>query len=175
MSLLGDLCRESMVDFQGYADDTQNWLSFIPGQAGSHNLCYQTLQQCVQKVKLWMSTNFLHLNMDKTEFIVFCTKPQLLKSPWFPDIELDGDQIQAVSAVRNLHFHMDLHLKNDKHINNVTSKCIFLIKKISVVRNLLDMDAVCIIMQALVISRLDYCNSLLMGSTSINLINCKEY
>ena len=64
---------------------------------------------------------------------------------------------------------MDIHLKNDKHINNVTSKCIFLIKKISVVRKLLDMDTVCIIMQALVISRLDYCNSLLMGSTKCQL------
>ena len=106
---------------------------------------------------------------------MFCTKPQFLKSPGFPDIELDGDQIQAVSVVRNLGFHMDLHLKNDKHINNVTSKCIFLIKKISVVRNLLDMDTVHIIMQALVILRLDYCNSLLMGSTKYHLINCKGY
>ena len=43
MSPLGDLCRESRVEFQGYADDTQNWLSFIPGQVGSHELCYQTL------------------------------------------------------------------------------------------------------------------------------------
>ena len=37
------------------------------------------------------------------------------------------------------------------------------------VRKLLDMDTVCIIMQALVISRLDYCNSLLMGSTKYQL------
>ena len=102
MSPLGDLCRESGVEFQGYADDTQNWLSFIPGQVGSHEYCYQTLQQCVQKVKSWMSTNFLHLNTDKTEFIMFSTKPQLLKSPSFPDIELDGDQIHAVSVVRNV-------------------------------------------------------------------------
>ena len=107
----------------------------------------------------------LKAELSHIEFIVFCTKPQLLKSPGFPDIKLDGDQIQAVSAVRNLGFHMDLHLKNDKHITNVTSKCIFLIKKISAVRNLLDVDTVHIIMQALVISRLDYCNLLLMGST----------
>ena len=116
-----------------------------------------------------MSTNFLCLNTDKTEFIVFCTKPQLLKSPGFPDIEIDGDQIHDVSAVRNLGLYMVLHLKNDKHINNVTGKCIFLIKKISAVRKLLDMDTVCIIMQELVISRLDYCNSLLMGSTKYQL------
>ena len=169
MSPLGDLCRESGVEFQRYADDTQNWLSFIPGQVGSHDYCYQTLQQCVQKVKSWMSTNFLCLNTDKTEFIMFSTKPKLLKSPSFPDIELDGDQIHAVPVVRNLGFHMDLHLKNDKHINNVTSKCIFLIRKISAARNLLDMNTVCIIMQALVISRLDYCNSLLIGSTRYQL------
>ena len=100
---------------------------------------------------------------------MFFTKPQLLKSPSFPDIELDGDQIHAVPVVRNLGFHMDLHLKNDKHINNVNSKCIFLIKKISAARNLLDMNTVCIIMQALVISRKDYCNSLLMGSTKYQL------
>ena len=50
MSPLGDLCRESGVEFQGYAGDTQNWLSFIPGQVGSHEYCYQTLQQCVRKV-----------------------------------------------------------------------------------------------------------------------------
>ena len=129
----------------------------------------KTLQQCVLKVKLWMSTYFLCLNTDKTEFIVFCTKPQLLKSLGFPDFELDGDQIQAVSAVRNLGFDIDRHLKNDKHINNVTSKCIFLIKKISVVRKLLDMDTVHIIMYAFVILRLDYCNSLLMGSPKYQL------
>ena len=116
-----------------------------------------------------MLTNFLHLNTDKTEFIVLCTKLQLLKSPGFPDIELDGDQIQAVPVVRNLGFHIDIHLKNDKHINNVNSKCIFLIKKKSVVRKLLGMDTVCIIMQALVILRLDYCNLLLMGSTKCQL------
>ena len=111
-----------------------------------------------------------HLNnLNSHEFIMFSTRPQLLKSPRFPDIELDGDQIHAVSVVRNLGFHMDVHLKNDKHINNVTSKCIFLIKKISATRNLLDMNTVCIIMQALVISRLDYCNSLLMGSTKYQL------
>ena len=91
MCPLGDLCRESRVQFQGYADNTQNWLSFMSGQVGSHEYCYQTLQQCVHKVKSWMSTNFLHLNTDKTEFIMFSTKPQLLKLPSFPDIELDGD------------------------------------------------------------------------------------
>ena len=116
-----------------------------------------------------MSTNFLHLNTDKTEFIMFSTKPQLLKLSSFPDIELDGEQIHAVSVVRNLGFHMDLHLKNDKQINNVASKFIFLIRKKAAARNLLDMNTVCIIMQALVISRLDYYNSLLMGSTKYQL------
>ena len=133
------------------------------------SIATKLLQQCVQKVKSWMSTNFLCLNTHKTKFIMFSTKPQLLKSPRFPDIELDGDQIHTVSVVRNLGFLMDLHLKNDKHINNVTSKCIFLIKKISAARNLLNMNTVCINMQALVISRLDYCNLLLMGSTKYQL------
>ena len=160
MSPLGDLCRESGVEFQGYADDTKNWLSFILGQAGSQNFATKLFSNVFKR---W------NYRCHKTEFIVFCTKPQLLKSPGFPDIKLGGDQIQAASAVRNLGFHMDLHLKNDKYINSVTSKCIFLIKKISGDRNLLDIDMVCIIMQALVISRLDYCKSLLMGSTKDQL------
>ena len=92
---LGDLCRENGVQFQGYADDTQNWLSFIPGQVGCHEYCYQTLQQCVQKVMSWMSKNFLYLNTDKTEFIMFSTKPQLLKLPSFPDIELGWRSISC--------------------------------------------------------------------------------
>ena len=69
---LGELCRANGVSFEGYADDTQTYLSFSPisGSLNNQIECITKLENCIDAVWHWMQTNFLKLNKNKTEFII---------------------------------------------------------------------------------------------------------
>ena len=59
-----------------YADDTQLYLSFKPSQKLDMSECVTKLENCVRDIKLWMRTNLLKLNDEKTECILFGTQFQ---------------------------------------------------------------------------------------------------
>ena len=115
-----------------------------------------------------MMTNFLKLNNSKTEFIVFGVKQQLDKVDNI-EIKIGKDIIQNVPSVRNLGMHFDSELKHTVHVNKLTSTSYHTLHNISRVRNLLDKPTTQTLIQALVLSRLDYCNSLLLGIQKYNI------
>ena len=113
-------------------------------------------------VQTWMSFNFLKLNEDKTEYIMFGTRYQLARTEPL-DTKVGPAFISPVEGVRNLGFYMDNLLKNHHHINRICSQLFCIIKSVQAVHSRLDHDTTKIIIRALVLSRLDYCNSLLVG------------
>ena len=66
---LGNIIRTHSVKFHCYADDTQLYLS-KPEQCNQ----LTTLQACLKDIKTWMTRNFLLLNSDKREVIIFGPK-----------------------------------------------------------------------------------------------------
>ena len=60
-------------------------------------------------------------------------------------------------------------MKNTTHINKLCSTLYLTLKNIAKIRHKIDMDTTRILVQALVTSKLDYCNSLMLGSTEYNL------
>ena len=65
--------------------------------------------------------------------------------------------------MRDLSFWFDKELRGSVHINKITSSCIYTIRNVARIRHLLDPDTMKTLMQALVLSCMDYCNSLLLG------------
>ena len=119
---LGELCRAKGVSFQGYADDTQNYLSFwpMPGSLNNQTECIEKLEKCIDAVRHWMQTNFLKLNENKTEFIILGL-PKQLKKVGNINIRIGEDIISNVSALKNLGIFLDAELKHSIHINKLTS------------------------------------------------------
>ena len=70
---------------------------------------------------------------------------------------------------QNLGFFMDKYLKNRDHINRITSSTYNILRTVHQSRSLLDKHTTKIIVQALVLSKLDYCNSLLLGSSEYQM------
>ena len=76
-----------------------------------------------------MQANYLKLNDEKTEFIMFGMKKQLSKVP-STSITTGDDSIDSVNQVCNLGYHMDSELRNNIHINKLCRCCYVTLWKI---------------------------------------------
>ncbi|KAK3553718.1 hypothetical protein QTP70_007565 [Hemibagrus guttatus] len=107
-----------------------------------------------------MTAHQLKLNPSKTELLVIPGDPspaQVLA------ISLSNSMISPSATARNLVVTMDNQLSFSSHVTNVTRSCRFLLYNIRRIRPFLSTQATQVLVQSLVILRLDYCNSLLAG------------
>ena len=145
-----------------YADDTQIYLDLTPNTITSS---IEQLQKCLSAVQSWMAENKLKLNPDKTEFIVLGTEKQQTKlADHFP-IDIMGNKFSPCSKVKNLGVIFDSTLSMSKHVSLVCKSCFYHIRDFSRIRRLLSKSVAVTLANALVGSRLDYCNSLMHGIT----------
>ena len=160
---LNHICREHDVLFQSYADDQQIYLSFSTDQSRRKEKCLEYLERCISDIHLWMRTNLLKLNDEKTELIVLGTSQQLNRVGDVT-IMIGNDTIPPVPSVWNLGIHFDKELKWVVHINHLTSNFYHLLRKVAHVWCLLNEEATKTITQALVLSKIDYSNSIYQGA-----------
>ena len=108
-----------------------------------------------------MRTNKLKLNDEKTEVVPFGTRQQLEKLGEDNnfEIKIGSAVIKPTPSARNFSFHMEAQLKSQ---TNITKVCGTAYSTLKIVRvwNLLTPEAAKIVIQGLVISKLDYCNGL---------------
>ena len=125
-----------------------------------------------------MNVNYLQLNGDKTELIHLGFPQQLAKCcEILPgNIILLGDHIKQAAQVHNLGYWIDLSLKNHSHINKTVQSSYLLLKGIARICPFLMLESCRLIIDGLITSQLDYCNSLLArGPAIMNLENYKLY
>ena len=116
---LGDICRSHGIACMCYADDTQLYLSFKLSQKLDMSECVSKLENCVRDIKLWMRTNLLKLNDEKTECILFGTQFQLSKIEDFS------------TTVRNLGYFMDSQMKRKEHISRICRSTYLTLKNLT--------------------------------------------
>ena len=165
---IGDICRKHQVAFHLYADDTQIYLSFKPSRPSSKHECIAKIEKCIEEIGIWMTQNLLKLNSNKMEFTLMGTQQQLSKLDNI-SLHIGSDTIKPTDHVRNLGFIMDSLLKNGSHINKITSSSYCKLCDIARIRPSLDTKTAQLIVQALVLSNIDCCNSLLAGSSQYQL------
>ncbi len=105
----------------------------------------------------------LQLNLAKTELLVFPATPTLQHDF---TIQLGSSTITPSASVRNLGVIFDDQLTFKEHIAKTARSCRFALHNIRKIRPFLTEHAAQLLVQALVISRLDYCNNLLAGLPS---------
>ena len=106
--------------------------------------------------------------MDKTEFIAFGTRQQLNKL-CFNEINVCGETIRAVPTVRNLGVYLDQELKMKDHVYQIVKSSYIDIRKIRSIKKFLSKDSLKPLVQCFILTRLDYCNSLLFGISEDSL------
>ena len=77
--------------------------------------------------------------------------------------------ITPVNTVRDLGVLLDSSLNLKAHITSVTRSCFFHLRHIRQVKKCLNERCLRVLVQALVISRIDYCNSILTGLPAVTI------
>ncbi len=143
-----------------YADDTQLYRSFRPPDDPT---VAARISGCLADISAWMKEHHLQLNLAKTELLVFPATPTLQHDF---TIQLGSSTITPSASVRNLGVIFDDQLTFKEHIAKTARSCRFALHNIRKIRSFLTEHAAQLLVQALVISRLDYCNALLAGLPS---------
>ena len=154
------------VKFHFYADDTQLFIHLTHQSAAD---AFERLKLCLDDVKLWLGSNKLKLNADKTEFIIYRSKTQRERLKTFLPINILGESLMPSEYVKNLGVWFDSNFSFSKHVQNVSKLCFIQMRDLRRIRQYLTHDAALMAANALVGSRLDYCNSLLRSLTANEL------
>ena len=134
------------------AEDTQIYLE---RDSRNFDSSITELSNCLEVVQAWMGNNKLKLNPDKTEFIV-----------------IGGDQIRSslkssfpVSLLGNSMKPAENSMQ--RHVANLCRISYYHLREQRRVRRYLNHDTAVRVANALVSSRLDYCNSLLYNTKKV--------
>ncbi|KAM9547721.1 uncharacterized protein ACWYII_037372 [Salvelinus alpinus] len=115
---------------------------------------------CLTDISTWMSAHHLKLNLDKTELLFFPGKACPLKDR---SITVDHSTVLPSQSAKNLSVTLDNTLSFSANIKAVTRSCRCMLYNIRRVQPYLTQEVAEVIIQARVLSPLDYCNSLLPG------------
>src|SRR5688572_17404655 len=122
----------------------------------------------------WMASNKLLLNPSKTEFLLLGTPQQLKKFDGLKSLKLGDSIVELADAARNLGVVFNSTLSLTGHVNSICKSSYMFIRDIRRIRCYVPMSARISLANALVSSRLDYCNSLLTGINKSNILKLQR-
>ena len=125
-----------------------------------------SMQSCISDVKAWATANMLKHNDSKTELMLVTSKRSKHLHNLPTSITIDNAQIPFKQSVKNLGFTLDCHLTMNAHVSNIARTCYYELRRLASIRRFLTSTATATLVSAFVLSRIDYCNSLLFGSTN---------
>ncbi len=152
---LGDIFRKHNISFHCYADDVQIYLPVKTSDKAS----FMSLLNCLRDFKTWLDQNFLCLNENKTEIVVFGHPGNL--SACVDALGHLGLYVRPFT--RNLGVIFDSTFKFEKQISSVVKASFFQLRLLAKVKPYLPRKEFESVIHAFITSRLDYCNSLYVG------------
>ena len=158
---LSTVICQSGHSYHFFADDSQLHNSSTPSD---FPVLVHSLKDCIEDVAEWMCDSMLKMNHDKTELIAIGTKPKISQVTLsLTPVSISGHNIPFSQSARNLGVFIDETLSMDVHIKHLC--CIFFcqLRRLSKIRPFLSTDAANKLAVSFVLTRLDYCNSLLAG------------
>ena len=85
-----------------------------------------------------------------------------------------NSMLQPSAVVRNLGVYVDEQLSMDDNARHCAKTCFYQLRRIRQLRHHIDCDTLYTLIRALILSRLDYCNSLLVCNSQSTLCHLQR-
>ena len=155
-------CTDDEQSLGGYADDHCLVDSFNPAVTEDEEACVRRLESSLQKINTWMASNKLKMNPAKTETTIFASKCISNKIS-VKSLEVAHEQVQISDHLKYLGVWFDTNLTMDKHISAKCNTATINIRCIAAIRRYINLDTAKLLASSLVLTHLDYSNSVLCG------------
>ena len=129
----------------------------------------ERLTLLMSDIKIWMARRRLKLNGGKTEIIIVRGNLRNDLRADFGMLHFDNTQLVPCECAKNLGVVLDSTLSFRPHIDSVVKTCNFHIRNLYMIRNFINMDNLLSLVHSLIVSKIDYCNSLLVGLPKVTL------
>ena len=154
------------IEIFGFADDHALEKPFKP-DIDEHRTI-SLLQDSLVTVNNWMDENRLRMNSGKTEFIIFGSRQQVKKCDT-EVLNVCGEIVPKSKCIKYLGANLDTSLSFEIFVKNKCIKAMVNLKRIQRIRRIISRDNCHKLVLSLVITHLDYANSLLFGISDIHL------
>ena len=155
-------CVDQTQDIGGYADDHFVRGNFNPNSTDAEKECIDLLEKSLVDIHQWMQSNTLKMNASKTDVSFFGSK-NMLKKTSSTSIKVNGVPVEISDGLKYLGVWLDSSLSMKHHIDNKIKIAAGNIRRISNIRHFIDLDTAKLLACSLVLSHLDYANSILSG------------
>lgn len=153
-----------------YADDSQIYIELE--RTSDLQAEKEKVESCLKEIQVWMSTNFMKLNSSKTKLIIFNPPRSPYNVPLVNTnfcIKFNEKELEESSSVKVLGSTLSPDFRLNSFINTKLKSCKNEIRNLKHVRGSLDIDTRFMLINNLILTKLDYCNSLLAGCTQIEI------
>ena len=164
-SPISKIFSNSPVSYHLYADDTQLYISFNSSDS-AHNLFI--LSSVLDSVHSWIISYHRSVNPSKTEYLLIGNSLQCAKVN-SATVSFCGNTLTTTNSCRNLGVIFDRDLSFQKRISSICSSSFYHIRQLRQIHSCLDTNSVVILANALVSSKLDFCNFLYYNLLALTL------
>jgi len=171
VSPIANIISSHGVKFHQYADDTQLYTA-IKSQTDQQSL--NNLELCSCAIRDWFISNGMLLNPDKSEVLLVAKKAMAESFAGGSAIAVAGSNITFSVKLQSLGVTLDQTLSFDQHVKDIVKTSNFHIKALRHVRPCLSKTVANTIACSIVTTRLDYCNSLLYGTSHSNIMKLQR-
>ena len=159
---LASILKLHGMTYHLYADDTQLSQEFSLSDNTSPEIAIRKMERCVISTRQWMKTNMLKLNDDKTQIIII--RPKSAHQHHLPEsVRIGNTNVTPNTHARNVGVTFHCNMSLERYVTNISRTAYYHLHSIGLIRRYLDQGHTKQLVHALVISRIDCCNSLLNG------------
>ena len=169
VSPIADVISTFGINHHQYADDTQLYIALDPQDPDIN-----ALSQCTEAVCHWFQSNGLCLNPSKSEVVILGTAAATKSCNNIQTVNVAGADIPISSKLKSLGVIFDSQLTFSQHIASTCKSSYFHIRAMRHVQSCLPPQLLQTVACSIVTAKLDYCNSLLYGTSNANITKLQQ-